>query len=617
MANDSATFNVNLAGNTKEASEANTRGLQSMRAAIDQSRVAFRQLADMQGLLKGKDQETLDARSKLKAAMDRERAAMNANAVAMVKLGGNYGQLKAQATSAAKASADAAKQNSAVGNGLKLVGGPLDEARTKIIALQEAFEGANAAAVLAAGAIALVVAAVAVLAAGVVAGAVAFSKWVLGSADVARSLQLVREGAVNSGKEAKNLGGIVDQLAKRSPMAKEEINALGVELYRTFNNTSANAKTGGQIIADTLDLVTTATSAASAQVGNQLKGIVERGKMMQRLQLGRQDLFGSGVKVEDVAGALSKNLKIGLKDAQQALLEGRVTLSDGVKALNEAVQKRFGEINARKMLSADVIFKKFHETLTGFAAGVNLEPLANAAAKFFSLFNDNNAVGASLKRITEVLGNDLVATFVKLEPIAEETFLRVLNAVLKVIISGYEMKNAFERTFGKGSALALAKEPLREIGNAADLIATSFQIAAAAANQLASLNYKLPPGLTAKDLDAPGGGFKGNTRSGPGFGGATTVAPANADGGLVKPAPGEAFASVAPGEHIVPAGASVGGRGSSGGLVVNLGGISIAGGGQAEKLKSVVSSPNFLAEVTHAIEHILQAAGVPVQTVPG
>ena len=40
--------------------------------------------------------------------------------------------------------------------------------------------------------------------------------------------------------------------------------------------------------------------------------------------------------------------------------------------------------------------------------------------------------------------------------------------------------------------------------------------------------------------------------AGTGVSGPTAVAPAHAAGGLVKPAPGEAFASVAPGEMILP-----------------------------------------------------------------
>jgi hypothetical protein len=604
----SATFNIDLAGNAADQSAKTAAAMEASRAAIEKAKEALGRYSNMMGLLKGKDAETLSAREKLNAAILKEKAAINSNALAIAKLGGNYSELAQEAKRAAKAA---------------------DESG---VAMRLAKVGSD----LLSGGMVVATAAIAAFVAGVVGGAVAFSKWVLGAADVNRSLELVREGAVNSGKEAQNLGGIVDQLAKKSPLAKAEINDLATSLYRTFNNTSSSAKVGGQIIEDTLSLVTTATSAANAQVGNQLKSIVERGKMIQRLQLGRQDLFGTGVKVEDVAGALAKNMKVGVKEAQQALLEGRVSLSDGVHALNEAVEKRFGEINARKMLSADVIFKKFHETLVGFTAGVNLEPLAAAAGKFFGLFNDENAVGASLKKITEVLGNDLVGTLAKLEDKAEEVFLRVVNAGLDVTIWAYENKAALKDMFDAagtagGLFFSVIKEVGVELGRIAQLVVKVGQGIGYLGDKLGLIDAQ---GATAnsqdksrelmkadhdrraaaRDLD-----ISGNQRSGPGFG-TTEVAPANAGGGeVLRPAPGEAFASVAPGEHIVPAGASVGGSGGGGGggaiLNVNVS-VAMIAGKQAEKAAAVASSPSFLAELTHTLEHAFQASGITVQAVP-
>ena len=300
-----------------EVSARDARSMEELRAKIKGSQDALRQYNESLALLKGKDAETLDARAKLKGAMEKERAAINANALALGKLGGNYGKLAAAARKSAT-------EVSGSANALKLVSGPLEDAANKLATLTDALKGANPATFLLVGSLAILAIAVAAVVAGVVAGAVAFAKFALAGADANRSMELVREGAVNSAHEAQNLGGIVDQLAQRSPLAKEEINKLGVELYRTFNNTSANARVGGQIITDTLDLVTAATGAANANVANQLKGIVERGKIIQRMQLTRQDLFGTGVKVEDVAGALAKNLKVGLKEAQLALFEGSI-----------------------------------------------------------------------------------------------------------------------------------------------------------------------------------------------------------------------------------------------------------------------------------------------------
>jgi hypothetical protein len=106
------------------------------------------------------------------------------------------------------------------------------------------------------------------------------------------------------------------------------------------------------------------------------------------------------------------------------------------------------------------------------------------------------------------------------------------------------------------------------------------------------------------------------------FGSAPVIAPAHATGGVVaKPAPGEYFASVAPGEAIVPAG---GGRGASGGgtsitipsfsVIIQAG--STEGRKAAAAVADVVNGGSFRAQLVKALEDVLKGAGVPAMAAP-
>jgi hypothetical protein len=44
-------------------------------------------------------------------------------------------------------------------------------------------------------------------------------------------------------------------------------------------------------------------------------------------------------------------MHVGVEQAKQALFEGRVKLADGAAALRAAVEKKFGGVNLRQMLS--------------------------------------------------------------------------------------------------------------------------------------------------------------------------------------------------------------------------------------------------------------------------
>lgn len=435
-----------------------------LRDRITASKEAISQAARAMGDLKGKTAEVTAAKDQLQAKLSAERAAVAGMNAALVQQGTTYEGLKAKQAAAAAAgeklakaqadqkaktekaakeakeksdkavkdAKDAAKEKSdAINKGLGSVGGPAAGLSSKLDSLKDAFGGAaGGEAALAAGAAIAVAAVVAVIAAIGVA-TYALSKFIVVSADAARSQHLLRAAALNGNESwAKNLGDQVDLLARKVPLARDRINEIGISL--------AKNRIGGQVMVDTLNAVAQAASALGDDAGNKLKEFVERGRQMQRFQINPQELVGTGIDFDDVAKALAKSMHVGVAAARQALFEGRVKLADGAAALREAVEQKVGGINLRQMLSLENITKKAGEAFDALAKDVDLEPALKAIKDVISVFDQTTVTGRALKDIVTRIGKSLVEAFVAAGP-----FVKV--AIQGLIIGALQLENAYLR----------------------------------------------------------------------------------------------------------------------------------------------------------------------------
>jgi hypothetical protein len=628
MTDAAATFSIDVEGSAPSFSKEATKSLEELRASVKGSQDSVKQYSEALRGLTGKTTEVLDAKTKLRAAIDREKTTIAQGNIEILKMGTNYGKLAAEAKKAQAANDNGTKS-------IKAIGGPLQAGIDKLEQLKDVMGSGSAASAVFGGALALLAVAVVAVTAAAVAGVVSLAKWIVTSADAARSLNLVREAATGSAQNAAALGTQVDALARKVPTAKKELNDMAADLYRRFNNTSAS----GQTIVDTFNIVAQASEAMGKTVGTQLGDIVERSKRVGMLRLNPFELQGTGIKFQDVAKNLAKDLNVSIADAQKALFQGRVKLADGAAALRKTVEERFGEVNARKMMSFDVIFQKWHESLDSLTKGVKIEPLSKALGDFMNLFDPSKTqTGANLRKLTELVGNGLVKAFVKLEPIAKAVFKGLIIGALDVGIATLKLALWWKQSFGglKTDKLDLAKLALDGAKVAVYALAAGLALAAAGLYLVITPFVKLVElvqylqKLTSKPVvgegaftmgkSLAGGGAStfsgGGEQAGPGGGTGTRVAPANAEGGLVVQAPaGEAFAAVAPGETIVPAGASMGGGAGKGGPI-NLTIHFHIGAGAPKGIAKELGAPNILAPLVKAIEDTLVAAGFPVQGVP-
>lgn len=625
-----ATFSFDLdAHSVAQESNAAASELEKLRSRIHGGNDAVKQLSSALRSLKGDTEEVKDAKEQLRAKLDAEKAALSAANLAILKQGTTYEKLAAT-MKATKAANDNLK------NGLQVSTSESHSLTEQLGGLTSALGGVATVAGVA----------VAALAGAALAGATALGLLVIKTADANRNLQLSREAFAGSAENAARLGSQVDLLASKVAAPKEEINQLGNELLKT--------RLGGAAIVDTMNAVEQASGAMGKEVGNQVKGIITRGQMFNRFRLNPLELPPQ-IQFKDVAAQLAKTLHVTNKEAERALFEGRVTLDDGAKAMRATLEKNFGAINARKMLSLDELGKTAGKTLQNLAKGVDIEPMLNGFGELIGMLDTGTVAGDALKGIFTDLGGGIVSSFKEAMPTAKTFIKDLIIGGLDIEIAFLKVRKSFRDIFGQDAGGKVLSAPIHAATEALHLMSAALDTAVKGARWLADAVNSIKGVPSSEELargagdlakaraggqttsgpgfNAPKFSAAGQTTTGPGFGaasaagldaGKTVVEAANAEGGVVKrPAPGEAFASVAPGEQIVPAGGAPPGMAGGGGrpsVVVNLGGLVIhvggAGGGGAPQgdVGKQLADAGFLAKLTAAIETAVQGVGVPPQT---
>ncbi|HVH51983.1 MAG TPA: hypothetical protein VM690_07545, partial [Gaiellaceae bacterium] len=336
MAEKTATWSLNLESNAPAVSKDTAKSLEGLRQQIQGSTEFIKLMSGSLRSLRGASDDVKAAKEQLKAKIDAEKGAVSKATVELLKQGTTYGKL----TESAKKTTSATKD---LGAGLKEAGGPLADFSGKLGAMKDFLGEGSVLLKGSALAVGVLAAAFVGVTAAIVGSTAALARWLVVSGNELRAMNLAREAAAGSAENAKALGTWVDLLSRKVSTSKDKINELAVSLTRDLSG--GFSKVSGQGIVDTFAAVTQAAAAAGDEVGNAIGDIVKRSKLFGRIRINPFELQGKGINFEDVAGALSKNLKIGLKTARLALYQGMVPIDAGAKALRDAVEKRFGAIN--------------------------------------------------------------------------------------------------------------------------------------------------------------------------------------------------------------------------------------------------------------------------------
>jgi hypothetical protein len=483
-----ATFKFNIETDKELPNELAT-SLESLRVKVVGSTDAIKQMSSSLRSLRGDSDQVKAARAALTEKLTLEKNAVSAANLKLLEQGVTYEKLaqrskaleaekqrliassKRELEDKIKAQKEADKERAAqqtaaqsFAAGLRLGGVSVDGFGQQLGKLKGLLTGASGGLAFTAIGLAVVAAAAVAAVAGIAALAEKLGSFIVNAADAARSMNIMREAAGGSAENAYALGTQVDDLSRKLSTPKDKLNELAVSLTRSLSGSAA----GGQGIVDTFEAVSRSADAMGDEVGNQLRGIIERSKLFGRVAINPFELQGTGLQFQGIAGKLAQNLHISVQKAQQELFLGRVKIDDAAKAINEAVQDRFGKVNAEKLLSLPTIFEKFHEKLDALAKGVNLTPLLTSLSKLADLFDTTTVTGDTLKTMVEALGNAFGSTATDTTPLLVKIFKELLLVTLKVEIEIFRLRNAIRDVTPDQifkiklafAALAIAMSPL-------------------------------------------------------------------------------------------------------------------------------------------------------------
>ena len=333
---------------------------------------------------------------------------------------------------------------------------------------------------------------------------------------------------------------------------------------------------------DTYNAVAEASAAMGSQAGSVFQSIIEGAKNTGRVSINPFQLQGTGVGVQDIAAQLAKRMHVGINDALIALQQGRVKVNDAAAAIRDAVEARFGEVNAKMKLGQPL--ENLKNRLASLGESIHIDAFLKSLESVESLLDKSSVAGDVLRTMLEAASNalggggDAAAT---LKDWLEKLELGALKLEIAFFKARNKIRDALKNDYPELDKLKEQLEALTPSirghrGTPRSSPRNTSLSSAIAAEKLAVALEKIKAGTAgisiSSILSAATGGLVGGGPPG------TVTAPAHAEGGVVhEPAPGEFLASVAPGEMILPKRAAEdlsqskgGARGGGGGNVTHI-----------------------------------------------
>ena len=406
------------------------------------------------------------------------------------------------------------------------------------------------------------------------------------------------EGLSGSKAGGEEMYQTIQKLRQVLPESEKELGSWAAKLMGA-------GMTDAKSVSESLKAMASATAlmgggdmgaAAGQKVGNLISKSLESGQFKGNAKA----LVGTGVSADDLA----KQLGMTPANFQAAFKKGTIAADKGIDALNDVLKRKGADAVAATMGELPTIIAKGREAFAHMFDDVDAKPLVREIKLFVDTLTGAGPAADSSKRT-------ITSTFDYVIKIAAQAthaitlgMLEAELAILKLQHTFAPLIKQFKRWVDDGSALGLMKSILVGMAVAAAALGLAITVALAPVMALYRAFRLVGDGIDAAidkalDLKAAITGVPRPPTGTEGGGGSSwddpvPTSPAHATGGLVgKPAAGEAWASVAPGETIMPKGSlgklGTGGDGSgapaaSGGdrsMSVDVGGIRIDGAGKS------------------------------------
>lgn len=247
-----------------------------------------------------------------------------------------------------------------------------------------------------------------------------------GFADSARSAQILREAATGSATGAAALEGSVNRVLSRTAATRGEVEGLALELRR--------ATLEGVALESAVSAVTTATQVMGQKSAGIMQGLIDRSITARRFVLQPLELRGTGVAFQEVAQQLAKNMGIAVGAAGAALRNGQVKIEDGIKALDQAVQVRFGALARKQMLALPAQFARARDNLAQLFTGVGMDKFLVGLSRMLGMLDQSTENGRKLRAIVTKIFQPIVDVAMRVFPVVEEFFWGLAIGATRVYV---------------------------------------------------------------------------------------------------------------------------------------------------------------------------------------
>ncbi|WP_437982924.1 hypothetical protein [Sorangium sp. So ce117] len=428
MADQEARFAVDLDVRGADKAKDLGQALASLRDKIKADQAAINELQSAMRRLQGGSAVNVAVMRQLRDQLAAKRASLAAAQESYVKLGGTFGDLR----SAARATGTGLDDLLGAAQG---AGGPISGLASRVSQLRSILGKAGAA-----GAALVLAAALIALVAGSVVATAALAVFALHAAGAAREARLLFD-AVNAGAGAdQRLGVQVELLAGRVALARAQLQDMALALGRT--------RLQGRSLEAAFSAVATATAVMGQAAGGVLQGIATEAARTRVFVLNAFSLDGTGLKLADVGQALAKRMGVSFQTAMAAIHNGRVRVEEGLKALDDAVQAKFGRIAKAQLLGFGAQLQRASESVGGLFKDVKIEPFLRGLQGVLRLLDQNTVTGRNLKLLAETLLNPVFEAVARVSPYVQGFFKGMVIAALVVVLMFVRVKRALEGALG-------------------------------------------------------------------------------------------------------------------------------------------------------------------------
>jgi hypothetical protein len=389
MADETASFAIELEDETSGASNAAGASLAALKAKIDAGTEALGEMQRAMRRLQGGGAVNIQTFKELRDRISAQKASLAQAQERYISLGGAFTKTKKGGDEMAAALERLLGQ---AGRAPGPLGG--------LVARLAAVKGLVAGGLIVGGILAIAGALLALVAASVAAVA-ALLRYGVAQADARRSEQLRLEGLVRvrnwyglAADSAGFLQGAIDKVTASSALGRQQIGGYAEQLYR------------------------------------------------MGLRAGNLEAALEGVAI--VASTQG--------EAQAALFKqmaaGAARTGGSVRRLADDVKARLGGVARAQLLSLDVQTRKLKENFGALFSGLKIEGLLGALHSVTELFSQNTMTGKALKVVLERLLQPLIGAIERAGPIAKRFFQGLTIGALLLTIAVLRLRNWLRETFG-------------------------------------------------------------------------------------------------------------------------------------------------------------------------